>query len=55
MRLANGSDLTALASVSSSRPPLFSEFVAAANLLFEFVFVHYKLWPVHVTLLVTFV
>ena len=54
MRLANGSNLTALASVSLSRPP-FSEFVAAANLLFEFVFVNCKLWPVHATFLVTFV
>ena len=35
--------------------PLFSVFVAAANLLFEFVFVNCKLWPVHATLLVTFV
>ena len=45
MRLANGSDLTALASVSSFRLPLFlPEFGAAAYLLFEFVFVNCKLW-----------
>ena len=37
-------------------PPFFCpEFVAAANLLFVFVFVNCKLWPVHATLLVTFV
>ena len=38
MRLANESDLTALASVSSSRPPN-SEFVAAANLFLNLFFV----------------
>ena len=51
MRLANGSDLTALASVSSSRPPFFRNLL----LPLEFVFVNCKLWPVHATLLVTFV
>ena len=39
MRLANGCDLTALASVSSSRPPNL-EFVAASNLFPDFVSVY---------------
>ena len=49
MCLANGSNLTALASISSSRPPFFPEFVAAANLLFEFVFVKLQVVAVHAT------
>ena len=56
MRLANGSDLTAHASVSSPRFPLF---FAVRNLLLPRIcclnlFVLCRFWPVRATLLVTF-